>query len=167
MNISWHCGCVLCRCDIRPTSVELVSWCCKCQVSWMRSEVVVHQHQTCISMITMKWCSQTDVYHWSWELALILSQISVWDVVHKRYHRVCSRWVSKQLSDQQKLDRIATSLTNLHCYKAECTDFLSHIITHGCTILNHRLRCNSWCWKIQLANKEVNENCEHGADTIF
>lgn len=32
------------------------------QVSWMRSEVV-HQHQTCISMTTMKWCGQTGVYH--------------------------------------------------------------------------------------------------------
>jgi len=32
------------------------------QVSWKRSEVAVHQHQTCISMTT-KCCGQTDVYH--------------------------------------------------------------------------------------------------------
>ena len=36
-------------------------------------------------------------------------------------------------SDQQKVNRMATSLTGLQRYKAECTDCLSCIITHGCT----------------------------------
>jgi hypothetical protein len=34
-------------------------------------------------------------------------------------------------SDQQKVYRMATSQTNLQWYKAECTDYLSCIITHG------------------------------------
>jgi hypothetical protein len=72
------------------------------------------------------------------------------------------------MSDQQKLNRMATSLTNLQCYKAECMDFLSCIIIRGRNILNHRWRRNSWCWKIPLAGTEVvHENCEHGADTMF
>jgi len=37
------------------------------------------------------------------------------------------------ITDQQKLNRMATSLTNLQCYKAACTDYLSCIITNGCT----------------------------------
>lgn len=169
MHISRHWPCVVQmwylsnKCWIGIVALQMV----KCHgwgQKWL-SIYIKHAYQWSMT----KWCRQTDVYHWSsWELALILSQASVWDVVHECYHRACSRWVSQQLSDQQKLNRMATSLTNLQCYKAECTDFLSCIIICGCTILKHRWRRNSWCWKIPLASTVVvHENCEHGADTMF
>jgi hypothetical protein len=58
----------------------------------------------------------------------------------------CCPWMLSQSVQQMGVKTTVwptearTSLTNLHCYKAECTDFLLHSITHGCTILNHRLR---------------------------
>jgi hypothetical protein len=46
---------------------------------------------------------------------------NVWDSDHNRlgYRKVCSRWVLKQLSDKQKLERMATCLTNIQRYAAE------------------------------------------------
>jgi len=100
------------------------------QVSWMRSDLAVHQHQTCISLTTMKWCGQTDVYHWSsWQLSWHLSS-----------HNPVSGMMSMKAITERAVghnnwmtNRMAASLTNLQCYKAECTEYLSCIITHGCT----------------------------------
>jgi len=153
-------GHVWCRCGICPTSAEFgivalhMVRCHGWGQKWL-SVYIKHAYQWSVT----KWCRQTDVYHWSsWELALILSQASVWDVAHECYHRACSRWVSQQLSDQQKLNRMAASLTNLQCYKAERT--------YGLFVMHH----NTWMhlFKPQMKMEFMvlkNSTCQHSSSS--
>jgi len=121
-------------CGADVISVQQVSsWCCDFangQVSWMRSEVALHQHQTCISMMT-KWCWQTCIVEAleSWHSS---SHIPLSGMMSMNAIAECAADGCHNKSDQQKVNRMATSLTSLQCYRAECTDCLSCIITHGC-----------------------------------
>jgi hypothetical protein len=119
-------GHVWCSCGIYPTSVELVSWLCKW--SGVMDEVRIGCPSTSNMYINdnneMVWADRCiSLKQFRAELALILSQPSVWDDVHECYHRTCSG--SQQLNEQQNgclIDQPPVLQSWMSC-----------IITHGCT----------------------------------
>ncbi|KAJ4435469.1 hypothetical protein ANN_18085, partial [Periplaneta americana] len=48
---------------------------------------------------------------------------------HLGYHKICARWVPRQLSDQHKTQRIASALTFLMRYHTDGDAFLDQIVT--------------------------------------
>jgi len=82
-------GHVWCKCRYGAVTLEIVRW-----VSWRRrTEVAVHQHQTCSWLMLMKWCGQTDMYCWRSYCWRSASHRIVWVVVNILAVKVCSRWV--------------------------------------------------------------------------
>lgn len=81
-----------------------------------------------------------------------LSVGEVYKIVHVvlGYHKVCARWVPKQLTDLHKEMRMGISLTHLMRYNMEGDNFLSRLITgdetwvHYATAENKR---DSMTWK--------------------
>jgi hypothetical protein len=60
-----------------------------------------------------------------------LSHGTIWNIVHELlgYRNVCTRWVSRQLTEDHKKNRVGTSLAHLHCFNNHGEDFLEQIIT--------------------------------------
>ena len=60
-----------------------------------------------------------------------LSHGTIWDIVHERlgYRNVCSRWVPRQLREDNKKNRMGASLTHLLRFNDYGGDFLEQIIT--------------------------------------
>jgi len=56
--------------------------------------------------------------------------MTIWDIVHERsgYRKVCSRWVPRQLTEDQKKNRKGASLTCLLHFNDHGEDFLEQII---------------------------------------
>ncbi|KAJ4433766.1 hypothetical protein ANN_16078 [Periplaneta americana] len=56
---------------------------------------------------------------------------------HLGYHKICARWVPRQLSDQQKTQRMASALTFLKRYHTDGDAFLDQIVTGDETWVSH------------------------------
>ena len=63
--------------------------------------------------------------------ALGISKSRVYEIVHDKlgYHKICARWVPKQLTDAHKESRMALSLVHLSRYHMEGNQFLDRIVT--------------------------------------
>jgi hypothetical protein len=73
------------------------------------------------------------VYH------LLISQGSVHEIIHNRlgFHKVCARWVPKQLTEEHKRSRLTICQRLLNRYRLECDAFLRRIITADETWIDH------------------------------
>ncbi|KAJ4446487.1 hypothetical protein ANN_13183 [Periplaneta americana] len=56
---------------------------------------------------------------------------------HLGYHKICARWVPRQLSDQHKTQRMASALTYLMRYHTDGDSFLDQIVTADETWESH------------------------------
>ncbi|KAJ4445799.1 hypothetical protein ANN_12484, partial [Periplaneta americana] len=56
---------------------------------------------------------------------------------HLGYHKICARWVPRQLSDQHKTQRMASALTFLMRYHTDGDAFLDQIVTGDETWVSH------------------------------
>ncbi|KAJ4444241.1 hypothetical protein ANN_06032 [Periplaneta americana] len=56
---------------------------------------------------------------------------------HLGYHKICARWVPRQLSDQHKTQRMASALTFLMRYHTDGDAFLDQIMTGDETWVSH------------------------------
>ncbi|KAJ4431847.1 hypothetical protein ANN_20453 [Periplaneta americana] len=56
---------------------------------------------------------------------------------HLGYHKICARWVPRQLSDQHKTQRMASALTFLMRYHTDGDAFLDQIVTADETWVSH------------------------------
>ena len=98
---------------------------------------------------------------------LDISKSTVYEIVHNLlgYHKVCARWVPKQLTDDHKQTRMGLSLAHLSGYKLEGNEFLERIVTgdetwvHYATPENKRDSLNdleafgfSSCTEIQIGS---------------
>jgi len=56
---------------------------------------------------------------------------SAYDIIHNRlgFRKVCARWVPKQLTEEQKNNRVAICQRLLDCYANEGGAFLTQIVT--------------------------------------
>jgi len=56
---------------------------------------------------------------------------TIWDIVHERsgYRKLCSMWVPRQLTEDQKKNRMGASLTHLLHFNDHGEDLLEQIIT--------------------------------------
>lgn len=76
------------------------------------------------------------------ELSVMFPQISR-SLLHETitetlgFHKLCARWVPKQLTEQHKLNRVATSKEFLERYELEGDDFLHSIVTGDETWVAH------------------------------
>jgi hypothetical protein len=87
---------------------------------------------------------------------LLLAFILTWQCFrcceHPGCHKVCSRWVPAQLSNEHKLNRMITLLLSLQCCKAEGSDFCCSLLLRerlGGTTTVQRCRWNPWYGSIQ------------------
>lgn len=73
------------------------------------------------------------------ERKLEISHGSVSNIIHDilKYHKVSSRWVPRQLTDDLKQNRVLISQAHLSRFKKEKNDFLYNIITCDETWLHH------------------------------
>lgn len=81
-----------------------------------------------------------------------ISKSRVYDIVHNvlEYHKVCARWVPRQLTDAHKQARMGSSLTHLSRYHVEGNDFLERIVTGDETWVHHATpesKRDSMTWK--------------------
>jgi len=62
-----------------------------------------------------------------------------YNMMHERlsFHKVCSRWVPRQLTPQHKNQRIGLSLQHLQRYQDEGDDMLSRIVTGDDSWVHH------------------------------
>ncbi|KAJ4427362.1 hypothetical protein ANN_24982 [Periplaneta americana] len=58
---------------------------------------------------------------------------------HLGYHKICARWVPRQLSDQHKTQRMASALTFLMRYHTDGDAFLDQIVTGDETWVSHNI----------------------------
>ncbi|KAJ4428773.1 hypothetical protein ANN_25766 [Periplaneta americana] len=68
---------------------------------------------------------------------------------HLGYHKICARWVPRQLSDQHKTQRMASALTFLMRYHTDGDAFLDQIVTGDETWVSHNTpetKCQSRQW---------------------
>jgi hypothetical protein len=65
------------------------------------------------------------------EIRFNLSQDTIWEIIHEclGYRKVCSRWVSCQLTDEHKKTHIGSSLMLLQCHEEHGEAFLSRTVT--------------------------------------
>ncbi|KAJ4448759.1 hypothetical protein ANN_00150 [Periplaneta americana] len=68
---------------------------------------------------------------------------------HLGYHKICARWVPRQLSDQHKTQRMASALTFLMRYHTDGDTFLDQIVTGDGTWVSHntpetKLQSRQW-----------------------
>jgi hypothetical protein len=159
MHISRHRPCVVQmwylsnKCWIGIVALHVVR-CHGWGQNWL-SVYMKHAYQWSVT----KWCRQTGMYHWtSWEP---VSGMLSMNAITEHAADGCHNWRTEAQQNGYLSDK--PPLLQSWTY-----NFLSCIIIRGYTILNHRWRWNSWCWKIPLASTVVvHENCEHGADTMF
>lgn len=119
----------MCRCDVQPTSAEIVPWIIK---RFGKSYEPRHPYTSqCSWLIPTKLCGQRDTEPGP---AFKLSQRNVWNTVHEF---LVLENVQHMRLNQQKLDSTATSLTNIQHYKEEGDDFLSCIVTCNETQMHH------------------------------
>lgn len=83
---------------------------------------------------------------------LDISKSRVYEIVHNSlgYHKVCARWVPKQLTDDHKQSRMGLSLAHLSRYKLEGNEFLERIVTGDETWVHYSTPENkrdSMTWK--------------------
>jgi hypothetical protein len=73
------------------------------------------------------------------EIRFNLSRGTIWDIVHERlgYSKVCSRWVSCQLTDEHKKTHMGSFLMLLQCYEEHGEEFLSRTVTGDETWVFH------------------------------
>ena len=69
------------------------------------------------------------------------------------FHKVCSRWVSRQLTPQYKSQRMGLSLQHLQRYQDEGDDMLSRIVTGG----------ESWVLHYEAETKRASMQWKHPA----
>jgi len=83
---------------------------------------------------------------------LDISKSRVYDIVHDKlgYHKICARWVPKQLTDAHKASRMTLSLDHLSRYHVEGNQFLDRIVTGDETWVHYATpesKRDSMTWK--------------------
>jgi len=88
-------------------------------------------HQQILSLQLRRLCAKRRVLLKELEEKFNLSHGTVWDIVHKLlgYRNVCTKWVSRQLTEDHKKNRVGTSLAHLLRFNNHGEDFLEQIIT--------------------------------------
>jgi hypothetical protein len=105
------------------------------------------------------------VYH------LLISHGSVHEITHNRlgFRKVCARWVSKQLTEEHKRNRLAICRSLLNRYGQEGDAFLRRIITgDGTWIHNYapesKRQSLEWKHPISLTKKVKNSTVSRKSD---
>ena len=128
-------------------------WSHKCY-AWQRSRTTIYghhwgQHWACM------WHGLLDRQVTIGEVAHVLqiSHDSAYEMTHNKlgFHKVCPRWVPKQLSDMYKQTRVDVCQKYLNRYGNERDIFVDRIITvtkHGSIITSRRVNGRVWNGKI-------------------
>ena len=71
--------------------------------------------------------------------AIVCSHGQVYNMMHERlgFHKVCSRWMPRQLAPQHKSQRMGLPLQHLHHYQDEGDDIFSLIVTGDESWVHH------------------------------
>jgi histone-lysine N-methyltransferase SETMAR len=83
---------------------------------------------------------------------MLISHGSVREIIHNHlgFHKVCARWVTKQLTKEHKCNRLNICQSLLNCYHQEGDAFLRNIITGDETWIHHyapEIKRHSLEWK--------------------
>ena len=72
-------------------------------------------------------------------ISVVCSHGQAYNMMHERlgFHKVCSRWVPRQLTPQHKSQRMGLSLQHLQRYQDEGDDVLSRIVTGNESWVHH------------------------------
>ena len=105
-----------------------------------------------------------------------ISKSRVYDIVHNKlgYHKICARWVPKQLTDAHKESRMALSLAHLSRYNVEGNQFLNRIVTGDETWVHYvtpESKRDSMTWKHlgspPVTKFKINQSVKKMMATVF
>ena len=67
-----------------------------------------------------------------------ISQGSAYQIIHEQgFHKVCERWVPRELTAEHKRKRVEICQRSLDCYNNEGEEFLRRIFTEDETLVHH------------------------------
>jgi len=83
------------------------------------------------------------------QIVLQISHGSAYEIIHNRlgFHKICTRWISKELTILHKQMRLDICQQNLDHYDKEGDAILDRIITgekHGSTIMRQSVNARLW-----------------------